>query len=138
MYLLLHKCSCLANLFFAFFVVVVVTFLLFHFGYLQKLFADIYLSFSKNISVNITPKLNLKDIHKMYRTLNALCTFHCVKIVRIRSYFGPHFPAFGLNKERYSVSLRIPSECGIMRARITPNRDTFYAVFNLGFTFSFW
>ena len=68
MYLLLHKCSCLANLFFAFFVVVVVTFLLFHFGYLQKLFADIYLSFSKNISVDITPKLNLKDVHKMYGT----------------------------------------------------------------------
>ena len=28
----------------------------------------------------------------------------CVKIVRIRSYCGPHFPAFGLNTERYSVS----------------------------------
>ena len=25
----------------------------------------------------------------------------CVKNVRIRSYFGPHFPAFGLNTERY-------------------------------------
>ena len=24
--------------------------------------------------------------------------FHCVKSVRIRSYSGPHFPAFGLNK----------------------------------------
>ena len=35
---------------------------------------------------------------------------HCVKIVRIQSCSGPHFPAFGLNKERYSVSLRIQSE----------------------------
>ena len=26
---------------------------------------------------------------------------HCVKGVRIRSYFGPHFPAFGLNTERH-------------------------------------
>ena len=32
---------------------------------------------------------------------------HYVKSVRIRSYTGPHFPAFGLNTERYSVSLRI-------------------------------
>ena len=53
---------------------------------------------------------------------------HCVKSVRIRSYSGPHFPAFGLNTERYGVSLRIQSECGKMRTRITPNTDTVYAV----------
>ena len=28
----------------------------------------------------------------------------CVKSVRMRSYSGPNFPAFGLNTERYSVS----------------------------------
>ena len=33
-----------------------------------------------------------------------------VKSVRIWSYYGPHFPAFGLNMERYFVSLRIQSE----------------------------
>ena len=32
---------------------------------------------------------------------------HCVKSVCIRSYSGPYFPAFRLNTERYSVSLRI-------------------------------
>ena len=32
---------------------------------------------------------------------------HCVKSVCIRSYSGPHFPAFGLNTERYRVSLRM-------------------------------
>ena len=32
---------------------------------------------------------------------------HCVKIVRVRSYSDPHFPPFGLNIERYYVSLRI-------------------------------
>ena len=35
-----------------------------------------------------------------------------VKSVRIRGYSGPYFPTFGLNTERYSVSLRIRSECG--------------------------
>ena len=56
--------------------------------------------------------------------------FFCVKSVSIRSYSGPHFPAFGLNTDRYGVSLRIYSECGKMWIRITPNTDTFHAVFN--------
>ena len=50
---------------------------------------------------------------------------HCVKSVRIWSYSGPHFPAFGLNTERYGESLRIQSECGKIRTRITPNTNTF-------------
>ena len=53
---------------------------------------------------------------------------HCVKSVRIRSYSGPNFPAFGLNTKRYYVSLRIQSKCWKMRTRITPKTDTFYAV----------
>ena len=31
---------------------------------------------------------------------------HCIKSVHIRSFSDPHFPAFGLNTERYFVSLR--------------------------------
>ena len=53
---------------------------------------------------------------------------HCVKSVRTRSYSGPHFPAFGLNTERYSLSIRTLSECGKIWTRITPNTDTFPAV----------
>ena len=53
---------------------------------------------------------------------------HCVKSVRIRSYSGPYFPAFGLNTKRYSVSLRTQCECVKIPTRITPNMDTFYAV----------
>ena len=40
---------------------------------------------------------------------------YCVKSVRIRSFSGAYFPAFGPNTERYtvySVSLRFQSECG--------------------------
>ena len=42
----------------------------------------------------------------------------------------PHFRKqefffFGLNKERYGVSLCIQSKYGIIRTRITPNKDTF-------------
>ena len=57
------------------------------------------------------------------------CNYHCAKNIYIRSYSGPYFPSFGLNTERYSVSLRIQSECGKIWTRITPNTDTFYAVY---------
>ena len=51
-----------------------------------------------------------------------------VKSIRIWSYSGPYLPAFGLDVARYGVSLRIQSECRKIRARITPNTDTFHAV----------
>ena len=53
---------------------------------------------------------------------------HCGKSVRIRSFSGPYFPAFGLNTERSEVSLCIQSECGKIRARETPNIGTFQVV----------
>ena len=59
-----------------------------------------------------------------------LCINPCVKKVRIRSYSGPHFPAHGLNTEKYGVSLRIQSEYGKMRTRIIPNTNTFHTVNN--------
>ena len=37
------------------------------------------------------------------------------------SIFFPYIPAFGLNMERYSVSLRIKSECGKIREKCGPN-----------------
>ena len=45
-----------------------------------------------------------------------------MKSVRIRSFSGLYFSAFGLN------ILRIQSECGKIRARKIPNMDTFHAV----------
>ena len=44
-----------------------------------------------------------------------------VKSVRIGSYSGPYFPAFGLHS-------RIQSECGKIWTKITLNMDTFQAV----------
>ena len=38
------------------------------------------------------------------------------------------FPAFGLNMETYRVSSNIHSECGVIRARPTPNANIFHAV----------
>ena len=35
---------------------------------------------------------------------------HCVKSVRIRSFSGPYFQAFGLNMERYGVSFLFKSD----------------------------
>ena len=60
---------------------------------------------------------------------NLWLGYHCAKSVRIQSYSGSHFPAFGLNTERYAVSLCIQSECGKVRTRITQNMDSFHAVY---------
>ena len=54
-----------------------------------------------------------------------------MRSVRIRIFSGPYFTAFGLNTDRYYVSLRIHSECGKIRTRKTLNRDTFHAVYFL-------
>ena len=75
--------------------------------------------------------LELSHILQLYQPFRLL-----TKCVRIRSYSSPHFPAFGLNTERYGVygvwrdevSVLIQSKCGKMRTRITPNMDTLYAV----------
>ena len=40
-------------------------------------------------------------------------------------FSGLYFPAFGLNTERYAVSVRMHENTGTTE---TPNTDTFYAV----------
>ena len=42
-----------------------------------------------------------------YASVGFIKAGHCVEKVCIRSFSGPHFSAFGLNTERYRVSLRI-------------------------------
>ena len=59
-----------------------------------------------------------------------------MKSVRIWSYSGSYFITFGLNTERYSLSLRIRPEPNKIRTRITPNTDTFYAVLAVSEMFS--
>ena len=49
-----------------------------------------------------------------------------------------YFPAFGLNTERYSVSLCIQSECEKIRSRKPPNADTFHAVLYKLFAQGLW
>ena len=74
-----------------------------------------------------------------YFTESKLHHMHCMKSVRSRSFSGPYFPAFGLNTERYSVSLRIRSKCGKLRTRknskygqFSPS-DVFYMCFKFRF-----
>ena len=50
-----------------------------------------------------------------------------MKSVCVRSFSGRYFLEFGLNTERYGLSLRIQCECGKIRTRKTPNADTFHA-----------
>ena len=89
----------------------------------------------KRRSMATPQKINVSVMTAVYDFIFDLPSFtefvtlwHCVKSVHIRRCSGPYFPAFGLNTERYSASLRIQSECGKIRSRITPNMDTFYAL----------
>ena len=52
----------------------------------------------------------------------------CVKSALIRIFSGLYFLTFGLNTERYAVSVCIQSKCGKIRTRKIPNMDSFYAV----------
>ena len=82
---------------------------------------DLFRLFSSQMSQD--KELDIKQV----RNNNG----HCVKSVRIRSYSGLHFSAYGLNSERYSVysvSLHIQSEQGKMRTKVTPNTAAFNAV----------
>ena len=58
---------------------------------------------------------NSKDstlCHKVQYYEYNMDNIHSMKSVDIWSFSGPYFPAFGLNTERYSASVRIQSECG--------------------------
>ena len=59
-------------------------------------------------------------LYKKYKETSLherLKSFHCVKSVQNGDFPGPYFPVFGLNMERYSVSLRTQSKCRKIRTR---------------------
>ena len=69
----------------------------------------------------------LEEKHITRKVVTCL-GLHYIKCVCIWSFSGPYFPAFGLNTERYSVSLCIQFKLGKIRTRKTPNTDMLYAV----------
>ena len=76
---------------------------------------------------NIILSVLLKTSSTMVNLCEIFYDLHCVKNVLIWSYSSPQFPAFGLNTERYPVSLHIQPESRKIRTRIAPNTDI-YAV----------
>ena len=76
-------------------------------------------SIKETFSGSIVPSQNLS----LFKPIYSSNIKNCVKSVRIRSISGQYSPTFGLNTERYGVR-----ECGKIRARKTPNTDTFYEV----------
>ena len=97
---------------------------------------EFYSQFHFSMEQNVIANIRLYSI-LTFVLENARNDYHCVKSVHIRSYSGPYFPAFELNTERYGLFLRIHSEFGKMRTRITPNTDTFHAVHFIHFRGTF-
>ena len=56
--------------------------------------------FSQRVSFSHCKSVSLDQIFG--KTIKFISYSHCVKRVRIRSFSGPYFPAFGLNTDRYS------------------------------------
>ena len=84
-------------------------------------------SYGNKVNTDFQRKKIPKE-NALYKCLSLIVLGHCLKIVRIRSFSGPCFPTFGLNTERFGVSLRTESKCGKIRTRKTPNMNNFYAV----------
>ena len=68
----------------------------------------------------------LREFNGLTRTKSSWKSFYCLawfitctawKVSKYGAFSGPYFPAFGLNMERYEVSLRIQSECEKIRTR---------------------
>ena len=53
----------------------------------------------KNITNHPPLKYPIVALNMMIQCRKQLHLIHCVKYVRIRSFPGPYFPAFGLNTE---------------------------------------
>ena len=77
---------------------------------------------------------HLQTWHYSYWNKNIL-NWHGVKRVPIRSYSGPHFRGFSRIRSEYGeiwsispYSVRIRENPEKMRTRITPNTESFYAV----------
>ena len=54
--------------------------------------------------------------------------YHCVKIVRIWSFSGPYFSAFGLNTKIYFVNICFQSKCGKIWTRKLRIQAILYSV----------
>ena len=96
--------------------------------YKRATFQNRYFYTASNISQQLPFQKTLFLRKAIFSRIYFSRELHCVKRVLFRSFPSPYFPAFGLNTERLSVSLRIQSKCRKMWIRITSNTDSFYAV----------
>ena len=76
---------------------------------------------SSDLLKKLLPNLAVVTAINHLAGMEMLEEHHCVKSVRIRSYSGPHFPAFGPVFSLHSVF----SPKGKMWTRITPNIEIF-------------
>ena len=88
----------------------------------------VFIFFSSIKFLEIFCKIKLDECRTYWEVVTWALREKCAYSELFWSPFFLHFPTFGLNTDRYSVSLRIQFECGKIRTRITSTMDTFYAV----------
>ena len=85
---------------------------------------------SRSKTQKVKHRTRCNDLRQWVEKLD-ITSKHCVKSVRIWSFSGPHFPAFGLNTDIYFLNLCIQSKFGKMLTRKHPIflcSNIFYAV----------
>ena len=87
-----------------------------------KLFCSHFQSLSCKTLKGFTLSNGNLSIFKRLFANGKLHALHCVKSVRIQSYSGPHFSRI------FPYSDWMRENAGKMRTKITPNKDTVYAV----------
>ena len=103
-------------------------FLMFFMFWIVLVFKQIY-EFGDSLDLKFwVQQYSNPSSHSVFPKTPKTLDCHYVKSARIQSYSGPHFPAFGLNTDRYEVSIRIQSDCRKIRTRITPYTANFHAL----------
>ena len=81
------------------------------------------------LKVTVFVVMNKTELGKLIKKISLIKLYiSLLKKYPYLEFSGPHFPAFGLNTERYSVALHIQFEFGKIRTRKIPNTDTVNAV----------
>ena len=90
----------------------------FHERFLRITYNDKQSWFSELLEKDCSVSIRMRNVQYLTTEMFPVSrNIHCVKMSKYGVFSGPYFPAFGLNTERYFVSLRIQSKCGKIRTR---------------------
>ena len=98
------------------------------------LFLIISASRNANFPFSSTSSVNSVFLWKFFKAASTWAIDLVWKVSKYGVLSGPYFPAFGLNTERYSVSLHIQFNCG----KIGTRKNSVFGHFSRSGFFNYW